>query len=726
MSLPEEILEGLDVEQRRAATALHGPVCILAGAGTGKTRAITHRIAYGVATGAYSPFHTLALTFTSKAAAEMRARLRVLGAGGVQARTFHAAALKQLSYFWPQAISGPMFGLLEHKIRLIIDAANRLRMSTDRATVRDLAGEIEWAKISMLTPETYQHQAGHRPLPSGWDPLLFSRLFQAYEDLKADQRLMDFHDVLLLMVGILESEPAIAAEVRRQYRVFIVDEYQDVSPLQQRLLEAWLGDSHELCVVGDASQTIYSFTGATSRFLLEFTTTYPQAQRIELIRDYRSTPHIVALANRLLEQRTQQGQQAGGRMPRWPRPLELVSQRDNGPAPVFWECEDEQTEADQIASHIHQQITDGKLPENIAVLFRTNAQSVHFEQALTRHSVPYQLRGAEGFFQRTEVREAVLQLRSAAQASPAVRGEQVVELMEAILTSLGYSTDPPQATGAVRQKWEALDALITLGRRMLDDHGAQLSLDQVVQELQHRDTDEHPPTVSGVTLASLHSAKGLEWDAVYLAGLTEGMVPIGFAQTQSEIDEERRLFYVGITRARNEIFFSWPRHRNGRTGNKSKPSRFLSALIPQASSTQTIPSPHTGVSASNQAQRSSPGDFHGKRRGRSQVAQCRVCGQPLETPVARKLGRCQNCPATYDQHLLDTLKEWRSTTAKSEKLPAMMVFTDATLVAIAEKVPQTASALRQVPGIGDAKLSKYGDAVLHLVSSAPREEDQNG
>ena len=289
MQSPEDILAGLDTEQRQAATALTGPVRILAGAGTGKTRAITHRIAYGVATGVYNPYNVLAVTFTARAAAEMRSRLRDLGANGVQARTFHAAALSQLQYFWQQAVGGDMPRLVDHKTNLIMEAAQRLRMTTDKATIRDLAGEIEWAKFNMLTPQTYQQRAGHRSMPAGWDLIAVTRLFQAYEDLKSDRALIDFEDVLLIMVGILESEPRIAATIRKQYRIFLVDEFQDVSPLQYRLLKGWLGDRDDLCVVGDTSQTIYSFTGATADFLLDFTQDFPEATQINLIRDYRST-----------------------------------------------------------------------------------------------------------------------------------------------------------------------------------------------------------------------------------------------------------------------------------------------------------------------------------------------------------------------------------------------------------------------------------------------------
>lgn len=307
VSLEERVLAGLDDEQRIVAATLTGPLCVLAGAGTGKTRAITHRIAYGVHTGVYSPQRVLAVTFTARAAAEMRTRLRDLGASGVQARTFHAAALRQLQFFWPQAVGGQLPNLLDHKANLIAEAARRLRLSTDRAAIRDLAAEIEWAKVSMLTPGNYLSRTAGRTAPAGFDFTTVSRLFQAYEDVKTDRNVIDFEDVLLITVGILQEDPRVAAAVRAQYRHFVVDEYQDVSPLQQRLLDLWLGDREELCVVGDASQTIYSFTGATSSHLLRFPEKFPEAQIVKLVRDYRSTPQVVGLANDLLAARTAAG-----------------------------------------------------------------------------------------------------------------------------------------------------------------------------------------------------------------------------------------------------------------------------------------------------------------------------------------------------------------------------------------------------------------------------------
>ena len=574
--LEERILAGLDPEQREVATTLRGPVCVLAGAGTGKTRAITHRIAYGIATGVYTPQKVLALTFTARAANEMRNRLRGLGAGGVQTRTFHAAALRQLQYFWPQAVGGPLPGLVEHKARLITEAAQNMRLSTDRAAVRDLAAEIEWAKVSMLTPDTYPSRASRRDMPLGYEVRTVQRLYQSYEELKTDRHQIDFEDVLLLTVAVLEEDERVAATVREQYRHFVVDEYQDVSPLQQRLLDAWLGGRDDVCVVGDASQTIYSFTGASSRHLLEFPRWHPEARVVELVRDYRSTPQVVETANRLLAaRRPGPGSTPGS----WATPLHLVAQRPDGPRPSWNEYPDDEAEAAGTAARIRDLIDDGVPASEIAVLFRTNGQSQAFETALAEAGIGFQLRGTERFFNRPEVKQAVVQLRTAARAAEA--SDEPTRLVRDILSSLGYSDRAPRSTGAVRERWESLAALVSLADRMAEDaaaRGEQFLLPDLAAELERRTAQQDAPVMNGVTLASLHSAKGLEWDAVFLAGLSEGLVPIGFAETADEIDEERRLLYVGITRAREHLVLSWTLSRTPGGRPTRKPSRFLDGL----------------------------------------------------------------------------------------------------------------------------------------------------
>ncbi|MGH8893982.1 MAG: ATP-dependent helicase, partial [Actinomycetes bacterium] len=390
----DALLEQLDPEQREVATALHGPVCVLAGAGTGKTRAITHRIAYGVHSGVLVPQRVLAVTFTARAAGEMRTRLRGLGAAGVQARTFHAAALRQLRYFWPRHVGGELPPLAEHKASLVAEAAGRLRLPTDRATVRDLAAEVEWVKVTMTDRDDYPAAAAKvgRAAPAGLDPAMVVRLLAAYDQVKRDRHVIDFEDVLLYTVGLIAEHRQVADAVRGQYQHVVVDEYQDVSPLQQALLDQWLGGRNDVCVVGDPHQTIYTFAGASPDFLLGFRERYPGATQVALVRDYRSTPQVVDLANKLVA-RAPTGRHAR---------LELVAQRPAGPAPDLREHPDEPAEARWVASRIRALLAAGTPASEVAVLFRTNGQSETYEQALSDAGVPYVLRGGERFFDRPE------------------------------------------------------------------------------------------------------------------------------------------------------------------------------------------------------------------------------------------------------------------------------------------------------------------------------------
>ncbi|NKX49424.1 ATP-dependent DNA helicase UvrD2 [Arthrobacter deserti] len=699
-SLEERILGGLDDEQRQVASTLAGPMCVLVGAGTGKTRAITHRIAFGAHSGVYKPQQVPAVTFTARAAAEMRTRLRDLGVGGVQARTFHAAALRQLQYFWPQAVGGQLPGLLDHKANVIAEAARRLRLSTDRAAIRGLAAEIEWAKVSMLTLDSYAAAAAGRAEPAGFDLVTVARLFQSYEDVKTDRNIIDFEDVLLITVGILQEDPKVAAEVRQQYRHFVVDEYQDVSPPQQRLLDLWLGGRGDLCVVGDASQTIYSFTGATSRHLLQFTRRFPEATVVKLVRDYRPTPQVVQLANSLLAARTRQPWRGKGADP-WPAPLELVAQRPTGPAPTFTECADDEAEAAQVAARIRTLLDAGVPASEIAILYRTNGQSEAYEQALASAGIGYQLRGGGRFFARREVRDALLQLRASSRAADV---EPVPQLVRDVLSNLGYAPEAPQSSGAVRERGESLAALVALADELDAARGGAaggvFTMQDFVAELEERAAAQHAPTVQGVTLASLHSARGLEWDAVFLVGLSEGLMPISFADTDEAVDEERRLLYVGITRARVHLALSWSMARTPGGRANRKPSRFLDGLRPASSSRSAV----------------RPEERSGRRR-QAAPAQCRVCGTLLATGAERKVGRCSNCPPGYDEHTFEALRAWRKEAAQEAGMPAFVIFTDATLIAIAEARPGSLQELSRLAGAGPAKLERYGEDVLRVLSS---------
>ncbi|MDF2254632.1 ATP-dependent DNA helicase UvrD2 [Streptantibioticus ferralitis] len=694
----DAVLEGLDPEQRAVATALHGPVCVLAGAGTGKTRAITHRIAYGVRAGIVQPASVLAVTFTARAAGEMRGRLRQLGAGGVQARTFHSAALRQLQYFWPRAVGGPLPQLVERKIQLVAEAAARGRIRLDRNELRDVAGEIEWSKVTQTVPEDYPAAAAKSGREAPRDPAEIARVYTAYEQLKRERSVIDFEDVLLLTVGVLEERYDVAEQVRSQYQHFVVDEYQDVSPLQQRLLDLWVGGRNSLCVVGDASQTIYSFTGATPDYLLGFRSRYPDATVVKLVRDYRSTPQVVHLANGLLAQA--RGQAAAHR-------LELVSQREPGPEPAFTEYADEPAEAEGTAHRIKDLIASGVRPSEIAILYRVNAQSEVYEQALADAGVPYQLRGAERFFERPEVREAGLLLRGAARAGGGAGAgldeADVPAQVRAVLGSRGWTAEPPAGSGAVRDRWESLAALVRLAEDFVRAR-PDATLADLVAELDERANAQHAPTVEGVTLASLHAAKGLEWDAVFLVGLTEGMMPITYARTDEQVEEERRLLYVGVTRARCHLALSWSLSRapGGRGGRR--PSRFLTGLRPGSA-------PRAG--GTRGAARAGVERGSGGRRRRGPV-HCRVCGRSLSEAGEIKLMRCEDCPSELDEGLYERLREWRSGQAQELGQPPYCVFTDKTLLAIAETVPSDPAELSRIAGVGARKLQRFGADVLAL------------
>ncbi|MFE5714879.1 ATP-dependent DNA helicase UvrD2 [Streptomyces sp. NPDC056501] len=695
----DAVLDGLDPEQREVALALSGPVCVLAGAGTGKTRAITHRIAYGVRAGILQPASVLAVTFTNRAAGEMRGRLRQLGAGGVQARTFHSAALRQLQFFWPKAVGGDMPRLLERKIQLVADAAARCRIRLDRNELRDVTGEIEWAKVTQTVPADYPAAVAKSVRDAPRDPAEISQIYALYEQLKRDRAAIDFEDVLLLTVGILQDRHDIAEQIRRQYQHFVVDEYQDVSPLQQRLLDLWLGDRDNLCVVGDASQTIYSFTGATPDHLLNFRNRHPNATVVKLVRDYRSTPQVVHLANGLLSQA--RGRAAEHR-------LELISQRDPGPEPAYTEYADEPAEAEGTARRIRDLIAAGVPAGEIAVLYRINAQSEVYEQALADAGVPYQLRGAERFFERQEVREAGIALRGAARAggndSLLDDADDLPSQVRAVLSTKGWTSKPPSGSGAVRDRWESLAALVRLAEDFARaKSGATLS--DLVAELDERAAAQHAPTVQGVTLASLHAAKGLEWDAVFLVGLTEGMMPITYAKTDEQVEEERRLLYVGVTRARLHLSLSWALSRAPGGRASRRPTRFLKGLRPGSGS--------LGSRAAAGAGGIERGIAGGRRKPRGPVL-CRVCGATLTEAGAMKLMRCEDCPSDMDEALYERLRDWRAEQARELAQPAYCVFTDKTLMAIAERVPTTDGELSSISGVGVRKLDRFGAEVLAI------------
>jgi DNA helicase-2/ATP-dependent DNA helicase PcrA len=543
----EEILAALDDEQRAVALATRGPVCVIAGAGTGKTRAITHRIAYASAIGAMDPTKILAITFTARAAGEMRTRLRGLGVPTVAARTIHAAALKQLLFFWPSVFGGRTPDLLTSKTGFLGEAINRAGLQgtiniNSRDTLRDIANEIEWAKVSQIGPTDYLTELDNRAAKPRVNAEQVAQVYTAYESIKRQELAMDFEDVLLLTTAMLEEEREVRERVQDQYRYLTVDEYQDISPLQQRLINTWLGNRQEICVVGDPAQTIYSFAGATSSFLTTFTSRFPDAEVIRLTSGYRSTPEITFAANSLLRSATM-GQ-------------ELNAQNDHGDKPEVLAYSDESSEIAGIVSDLTALLSSGVPPQEIAVLARTNAQLNSLERAMNGAKLPYQVRSTERFFDRPDVKEFLKGVRTAS----VIPTEGINWLDE--LRTLAQ----PFLTG---QSIDGIAGLLHLARELDEDTNfTPKTLRSYLREVEDRVQQNNPPTMPVITLATLHAAKGLEWERVFLMGANVGLLPLesnGFTLDARMIEEERRLFYVGMTRAKRELRISY----------RGKPSPFL-------------------------------------------------------------------------------------------------------------------------------------------------------
>ena len=542
-----EILDALDEQQRAAAECVSGPVVIFAGAGTGKTRTITHRIAHAVTSGVHDPTQTLAVTFTTRAAGELRNRLGQLGVGGVQVRTFHSAALRQLRFFYPQFFNSSLPDLMPSKFRFVADAATLCRVANDKDTIRDLAAEIEWAKVNILSPEAYREKAAEVRRDLGGDLTIekVSKVFEAYLTRMDEAHAMDFEDVLLLTTAMLENFPDMANAVRKQYRHFTVDEFQDVSPVQFELLSQWLGDRNDVCVVGDPAQTIYSFSGATSKYLINFATHFARTQDFQLTHSYRSTEPIVSVANQVLAKDATS-------------PVRLSSKRGKGPSVNLTSYSSDEEEAKKIGLQISELLASGISAREIAVLYRINSQSEIFEAELSALGIPVSLRGAERFFERVEVKNALLNLR----AGLHVTGDRpLLDMVRDILSSVGWRPQAPDSGRSARETWESLNTIVDLAAELqTKDPNAQLP--EFVKALDLRSELEFAPSANAVTLASIHAAKGLEWEAVFVAGVSEGLLPISHATTAAEFNEERRLLYVAMTRAKTHLNLSWAKSRH--------------------------------------------------------------------------------------------------------------------------------------------------------------------
>jgi DNA helicase-2/ATP-dependent DNA helicase PcrA len=615
------IFDGLNPDQRRAVETVRGPVCILAGAGSGKTTTITRRIANQVAVGAFAPEEILAVTFTDKAAREMRERLEALGAAGVRARTFHSAAFAQLRWFRGE----PPGRILASKALLLRQIGNTLPRPYRFRPAVDLATEVEWAKNRRLTPDSYRRGLdGHEPpIPDD----LMARVFREYERRKAEGGALDFEDLLAQAIGLLEDEPEALVQVRDRYRAFTVDEYQDVNLLQQTLLELWLGERDELCAVGDDYQSIYAFTGATPRYLLALPQRFPHTTVVRLEANYRSTPQVLSLANRLVPK-------LGG------AEKQLRETHAAGPEPDLRAFEDDKAEGAFVVERVRELHAAGTPLEEMSVLVRLNARSADFEELFSDAKIPFQ--GAALL-----TRDAARQLLKALGGSTS---RSVADEVRRLAREHGWLKDPPEKLGEREMtRQNDLARLIRLAEEF--DDGVR-NVTAWIEWLRER--FDHGAQ-GGVHLLTLHRAKGLEWDAVFLPRVEERELPCKQALGDADaIAEERRLLYVGITRARKHLALTWTR----------RPSRFLGEL---------------GVTTRREA---------APRRSDE------------ELPPAFR-----------------TLKQWRLDRAKADEVPAYVVFHNSTLEEIAERGPRTLVELASVPGVGPSKLERYGEEVLAALAA---------
>jgi len=666
----DAILQGLDPDQAAIAQAIGGPVVVIAGAGTGKTRALTHRIAYAVATKQVQATNVLALTFTTKAAGEMRSRLAQLGVQGVQARTFHSAALRQARFFWPRVTDSALPPVTEKTLPMVAEAARRVGVLQDTARLRDLASEIGWAKVCNVRADDYAALAAEAGRSvSGVSPEQVGNVLTTYEQVKHRAGVIDMDDILLVTLGLLTEHPNVAEQVRATYRHLLVDEYQDVSPIQHTLLKAWLGGGDDLLVVGDPAQSIHAFAGANVRFLLGFGSEFPRSRRFELTRNYRSSGAVVAYANALATR-------SQGRV----KAVTLRTNSELGPRVTQVRCADAQTEIESLVDWLKQRHDAGLAWEDIAVLYRINAQSVAVEAALAQVGVPYTVRGAERFYDRPEVKTALAAWRGLAASRPNDSGQ--ANLRDA-LTGLGWTPQPPEGQGRQRERWESWQALA----QMIDNMPPDQTTAQIMREVEKLVDEQHAPSGPGVVLATLHASKGLEFAAVAIIGAQEGLVPFALANTDEQLAEENRLLYVGATRARRWLRVSWDASRR-------RPSRFLE------------------IQGAPEAKRQS------EQKPKRQLRTCRVCGKPMLVGTDIKLGRHIGCPSSYDEALLDSLKAWRLQRSRADEVPAFVVFSDATLIAIAEATPSTPQALLDISGVGPSKLERYSKEVLAIVNRA--------
>ncbi len=601
----DRLLGDLTPPQQLAVTSSAAPLCVIAAAGAGKTRVVTRRIAYRCETGSARPERTLALTFTRKAAAELAQRLGALDAGRagtakVTAGTFHAVASAQLKAWWRDRRT-PRRTLVDSKLALIGPLVGENFAST-RLEAGELARMIEWAKARAIPPEALT--AENPELRSGplaeLDAEVICSVASLYGRYEADKRrrgVMDFDDLILHCAETLERDADFAAAQRWRWSHVYVDEYQDLNPLQFRLLRAWLGSNTDLCVVGDPNQAIYSWNGSDRSLLERFARHWPGAQVLRLEANHRCSPQIVAAASAVLG--------SGGEA--------LSASRPDGPPVRCFSYDSDQAELDGIARRLLDAHRSGRAWQDMAVLARTNAQLEDLATVLTAAGVPTRIAGSDG-------------------------------------------TAPDFTERS--QRYVAAD---------------------------------EPADRSGVTLSSFHRSKGLEWPLVMLTGLEEGLVPFGRHTDSEAIDEERRLLYVAMTRAVDELQVSWSKLRcfAGRRSER-RPCRWLAAL---ASNQEThAPACTAGATGPLGGGRQSP-------------------ARSDPTSPARPAGDVSEETA----RLVGALTAWRDDTARFNGVPPRLLVTDDAIADVAARRPETVEELAEIHGIGPLKARRYGADMLGLL-----------
>ena len=702
---PDDLLHGLNPAQRDAVTATTSPLCILAGAGSGKTRVLTRRVAWRAATGDLDPRHVLSLTFTRKAAAELTSRLRALGLrDSVAAGTFHSVAYAQLRGRWAErGITPPT--LLDRKVGFVIRLLGQFPKNVSAIPAIDFISEIEWAKARMIEPGQYAEaaeRAGRRP-PTA--PSIVADVFDRYESVRRDQRLVDFDDLLRVCERDLRNDPEFAAAQRWRFQHLFVDEFQDVNPLQAALLDAWRGDRLDLCVVGDPNQAIYAWNGADPELLRRFPAQFPTAQVVRLTENYRSTPQILGVANAVLIGGGRGVDRAGA----------LQATRSDGRVPSIVSYATDREEATGIARSVRDHHGPGARWSAQAVLVRTNAQIPAIEEALSAARIPFRVRGAAPLLEQPEVKAALGRIRQ----STGTFGDA--------LADLATSVDDTEVEGEGAAERQAnVDALVQLGRDYLAVEPGPTTPGFLAWLTTTTRADQPDRNGDAVELCTFHAAKGLEWPIVHLAGIESGLVPIAHAKTNESLSEELRLFYVAITRAERELRCTWAQQRRyGTRDMHREPSPYLDTVSAACAALSAGLAPD--AVGRGEVLPDTPGSPGGPRRGSARSGGSRSAGgrsSTARTATSRTAQSRTNGIRTADeldeagQELLEELRSWRLTRARAAATPAFVICNDRTLIEIALTRPRSNAELLAVHGFGEVKAARFGPELLAIVAAA--------